>query len=61
LEQRVGAAVAEAQPGDAVSVAGDDRVVHRGEGLLGADRVVAKSLDAQQAPVGCEADLPQRG
>ncbi len=40
-------------------VVGDDRVVHGGERLGGADRVVAESLDAQQAPVGGEADLPQ--
>src|SRR3982750_1510987 len=32
-----------------------------GEGFGGADRVVAESLDAEQAPVGGEADLPQRG
>jgi hypothetical protein len=46
LEQRVGAAIAQAQSGDAVPVAGDDWVVHGGEGLLGADRVVAESLNA---------------
>jgi hypothetical protein len=31
------------------------------ERLRGADRVVAESLDAEQAPVGGKADLPQRG
>lgn len=36
-------------------------MVYRGEGLLGVDRVVAESLDAQQASVGGEADLPQGG
>jgi hypothetical protein len=36
-------------------------MVYGGEGLLGADRVVAKSLDAQEASVGGEADLSQRG
>jgi hypothetical protein len=35
--------------------------VHGGERLGGADRVVAESLDAEQAPVGREADLPQGG
>ena len=29
--------------------------------MLGVDRVVAELLDAQQAPVGGEADLPQCG
>jgi hypothetical protein len=47
----VGAAVTQAQPGDAVPVAGGDRVVHGGEGFGGADRVVAESLDAEQASV----------
>ena len=31
------------------------------QGLGAGDRVVAESLDAQQASVGGEADLPQRG
>jgi hypothetical protein len=44
-----------------VTGVGDDRLMHGGEGFRGADRVVAESLDAQQAPVGGEADLPQRG
>ena len=55
------AAVSEAEPGDAVTGVGDDGVVHGGEGFRGADRVVAESLDAEQAPVGGDADLPQRG
>jgi len=46
------AAVAQTEPGDALAGVGDDRVVHGGEGLRGADRVVAESLDAEQAPVG---------
>ena len=53
--------VAQAQPGDAGSGRGGDLV---GEGVQvagSADRVVVESLDAQQAPVGFEADLPQRG
>jgi hypothetical protein len=55
------AQVAEAQSGDALAGVGEDRLVHGGEGFGGADRVVAESLDAEQAPVGGEADLPQRG
>src|SRR3954451_11739705 len=51
----------QAQPGDAVPVVGDDRVVHGGEGFGGADRVVAESLDVEQTPVGGEGDLPQGG
>ena len=61
LEQGVRPVIPEAEPGDAVPGGGDDGVVHSGEGLFGADRVVAESLDAQEAPVGGEADLPQRG
>jgi hypothetical protein len=57
----VRAAVAEAQPGNALSGAGGDGVMDGGERFGGADRVVAESLDAQQASVGGEADLPQRG
>ena len=48
-------------PGTRVPGVGGDRV---GEGVQVAgsgDRVVVESLDAQQAPVGFEADLPQRG
>jgi hypothetical protein len=44
-----------------VSVVGDDGVVYGDEGLLGANRIVAESLDAQEASVGGEADLPQGG
>ena len=61
LQQRVHAGVAEAQPGDAGAGVGDDRCGEVGEGLGAADRVVAEALDAQEAPVGGEADLPQRG
>ena len=39
-----------------VSGAGD-----RGQGVGAGDRVVTELLDAQQAPVGGEADLPQCG
>jgi hypothetical protein len=31
------------------------------QGIGAGDRVVTDCLDAQQAPVGGEADLPQRG
>src|SRR3954451_17671678 len=61
LQQGLGAAVTESEPGDAVPVGGEDRVVDGGEGFGGADRVVAESLDAEQASVGGEAALPQGG
>jgi hypothetical protein len=61
LQQGVHAAVTEAQPGGALPGIGGDRLVHRGERFRGADRVVAESLGAEQASVGGEADLPQRG
>jgi len=61
LQQRLGAAVGEPQPGDAGAGRGEHRVVEGGERLGDADRVVAESLDAEQAPVGGEADLPQAG
>ena len=61
LQQGVHPGVAEAQPGDAGAGVGDDRRGQVGEGLGAADRVVADALDAEQAPVGGEADLPQRG
>ena len=61
LEKGVDARVAETQPGDTGGVAGDDRRGEIGEGLGAADRVVADALDAEQAPVGREADLPQGG
>ena len=57
----MGAAIPKVQPGGAVPVGGGDRVVYGGEGFRGADQVVAESLDAEQASVGGEADLPQRG
>jgi len=58
VQQRVHADVAEAQSGDAGAVAGQDRGGQVGERLSAADRVVADALDAEQAPVGGEADLP---
>jgi hypothetical protein len=53
--------VSETQPGDAGTDIGDDRRGQLGERLGAVDRVVAEALDAEQAPVGGEADLPQRG
>ena len=61
LQQGVGADIAEAQSGDAGAGVGDDRRGQVGEGLGAADRVVAEALDAQEAPVGGEAELPQGG
>ena len=61
VEQGVAALLAEAQPGDPGAGGGGDRV---GDGVQGGgsgDRVVVESLDAQQASVGGEADLPQGG
>ena len=57
----MGAGVGEAQSGDAVTGVGDDGVVDGGEDLGAAGGVVAESLDAEQALVGGEADLPQGG
>ena len=48
-------------PGMRVPVSVMIGVVQVGEGLGAADRVVAEALDAEQAPVGGEADLPQGG
>jgi len=53
--------VAESQSGDTGAGVGDDRRGQVGEAGSAADRVVAEALDAEQAPVGGEADLPQRG
>ena len=61
LQERVDAGVAEAQPGDAGSVVVDDGRGQAGECPGAADGVVADALDAEQAPVGGEADLPQCG
>jgi hypothetical protein len=61
LQERVHAGVAEAQSGDAGSVVVDDGRGQVGEGLRAADGVVADALDAEEAPVGGEADLPEGG
>jgi len=57
----VHAGVAEAQPGDAGAGVGEDRCGEIGERVGTVDGVVAEALDAEQAPVGGEADLPQGG
>ena len=59
LQQRVDARVAEPQPGDAGAGGGDQRRGQGGEGPGAADGVVADGLDAEQAPVGRKADLPE--
>ena len=59
LQQRVNARVAEPQPGDAGAGGGDQRRGQGGEGPGAADGVVADGLDAEQAPVGRKADLPE--
>ena len=61
LQEGVNAVVAEAKSGDACAFAGEDRGGEVGECLGAADRVVADGLDAEQAPVGGEAELPQVG
>ena len=61
LQQCVDAGVAETEPGDAGALVGDDRCGEFGECLSAADGVVADALDAEQASVGGEADLPQSG
>ena len=57
----MGALVGEPQPGDADAAGGGQGAGDRGQGVGSGDRVVAESLDAQQAPVGGVADLPQGG
>jgi hypothetical protein len=49
--------IAEAQPGDAGAGIGEDRGGQVGEGSGAVDGIVAEVLDAEQAPVGGEADL----
>jgi len=61
LQEGVHAGVAEAQAGEAGAGVGEDRRGQFGEGSGAADRVVADALDAEEAPVRGEADLPQRG
>jgi len=60
-EQRVAAGGGDGQAGDAGPAAGGDGLGDGVEGGGAGDRVVAELLEAQQAPVGGEADLPQRG
>src|SRR5579863_1156843 len=61
LQQRVDPGVAEPQCGDAGAAGHDDGRGQGGEGPGAVDGVVADGLDAEQAPVGGEADLPQVG
>ena len=58
LQECVHTGVAEAQSGDAGSVVVDDGRGQAGECLRAADGVMADALDAEEAPVGGEADLP---
>lgn len=57
----MGALVGEPQPGDADAAGGGEGAGDGGKGVGSGDRVVAESLDAQQATVGGVADLPQCG
>ena len=57
----MGTPVGEPQPGDAGAGGGGAGAGDRGQGVGSGDRVVTELLDAQQAPVGGVADLPQRG
>jgi len=60
-QQGLDAFVGEAQAGDAGSGGGDDGAGDGGDRGGAGGGVVADFLDAQQAPVGGEADLPQCG
>src|SRR3989454_10264004 len=60
LHQREDAAIAEAEARGALGV--DDDGLGDGVKVIGADpAVVAQMFDAQEAPVGGKADLPQGG
>ena len=61
LQQGVDPGVAEAQSGDAGAGSVTIGAVRSVKALRAADRVVADGLDAEQAPVGGEAELPQGG
>jgi len=60
-EQGLAALLPDPQPGDPGAADGGDRVGDGMQGINSDDGVVADGLDAQQAPVGGEADLPQCG
>ena len=60
-QEGVAAGLAELQPGDFAAGPGEDRVKDVVELLGSQERVVVESLDAEQASVGGEADLPQGG
>ena len=57
----VAAPVGQPQAGHAGAGGGGDRVGDGVQGVGAGDRVVAESLDVQQAPVGGKAELPQVG
>jgi hypothetical protein len=61
VQQRLGARVGQAQPGDAGAVVVDDGVAGSAQDAVPGDGVVAESLDGQQPSVGGVADLPQGG
>ena len=60
VHQREDSAVSESQPGGAL-VVDDDGVAHGVEVVFTDQAVVAQLFDAQEAPVGGKADLPQGG
>jgi len=60
-EQCVAALVGESQPRHSGAGEGGQGAGDGGKGVDAGDRVVAELLDAQQAPVGGGADLPQCG
>jgi hypothetical protein len=55
------AGIGEPHSGDALAGVGGDGFGDGGQRLGAIGGVMAESLDAQQAPVGGEADLPQGG
>lgn len=57
-EQRLDAWIGESQSGDALAGGGGDGFGDGGQGIGAVGGIVAESLDAQQASVGGEADLP---
>ena len=61
VQERLGARVGQAQPGDAGAVVMEDGVAGRAQDAVPGDGVVAESLDGQQPSVGRVADLPQGG
>jgi hypothetical protein len=60
LHQRQNPAIPEPEPGGAL-VVHEDRLTHGIKGVFADQAIVAQRFDAQQAPVGGKADLPQGG